>query len=53
MRLEAVIPTVFLITALVLSFLCLFAGSKKNFMEDYAIVTVRDASIRSNVLKVD
>jgi general stress protein CsbA len=41
MRILAVLPTVFCTVALVLSFLCLFAGSKKGFMEDYAIVTVR------------
>jgi general stress protein CsbA len=34
------IPVVLSAAALILTFLCLFAGSKKGFMEDYAIVTV-------------
>lgn len=41
MRLLALVPAVFTAAALVLSFLCLFAGHKKGFMEDYAVVTVR------------
>jgi hypothetical protein len=41
MRPTALIPALCCIAALVLSFLCLFAGSKKNFMEDYHILTVR------------
>lgn len=40
MRILAVLPALMCTVALVLSFLCLFAGSKRNFMEDYAIVTV-------------
>jgi hypothetical protein len=40
MRLSALIPAVLSAAALILSFLCLFAGSKQGFMEDYAIVTV-------------
>jgi len=40
MRLSALIPVVFGLGALILSFLSLFAGSRKGFMEDYAVVTV-------------
>jgi hypothetical protein len=40
MRLSALIPAVLSAAALILAFLCLFAGSKQGFMEDYAIVTV-------------
>jgi len=49
MRFTALIPVLLGLIALVLSFLALFAGSSKGFMEDYAIVTVssRVASIHS------
>lgn len=40
MRILAVLPALMCTAALVLSFLCLFAGSKRNFMESYAILTV-------------
>lgn len=40
MRFSALIPVVLSAAALILTFLCLFAGSKKGFMEDYAIITV-------------
>lgn len=40
MRFSALIPVVLSAAAFILTFLCLFAGSKKGFMEDYAIVTV-------------
>ena len=40
MRFSALIPAVLSAAALILTFLCLFAGSKQGFMEDYAIVTV-------------
>jgi hypothetical protein len=40
MRVLAIVPVVLSAAALVLSFLCLFAGTKKGFMEDYALVTV-------------
>lgn len=46
MRLSAFLPVVLSIAALILSFLCLFAGSKKGFMDDYAIVTVSTPSNR-------
>lgn len=40
MRLLALLPIALCITSLVLAFLCLFAGSRRGFMEDYAILTV-------------
>lgn len=40
MRFLAAIPIVFCTTSFVLAFLCLFAGNRKGFMEDYAILTV-------------
>jgi hypothetical protein len=40
MRFSAIIPVLLSAAALVLTFLCLFAGSKQGFMEDYAVVTV-------------
>lgn len=40
MRLLALLPIALCIASLVLAFLCLFAGSRRGFMEDYAILTV-------------
>jgi len=40
MRVPAVVSAVLCVIALILSFLCLFAGSSQGFMEDYAIITV-------------
>lgn len=45
MRLAALIPVLLCTAALVLSFLCLFAGSSKNFMEEYSIVTLNTSRI--------
>jgi general stress protein CsbA len=45
MRLLAIVPLVLSVAALILSFLCLFAGSKKGFLEEYAIVTVGSFSL--------
>lgn len=41
MRLTALIPATCCTVALILSFLCLFAGHKKSFMEGYHLLTVR------------
>jgi len=41
MRFSALLPVVLCLGALVLSFLCLFAGSSKGFMDSYDLVTVR------------
>ena len=40
MRLLALLPAAMCIAALVLSFLCLFAGSNTQFLPSYDIVTV-------------
>ena len=40
MRSTALVSAVLCFVALILSFLCLFAGSKEGFMEDYAMITV-------------
>lgn len=40
MRVSAAVSIILCVVALILSFLCLFAGSSKGFMEDYAIITV-------------
>lgn len=40
MRFAAVAPLLFTLAAFVLAFLCLFAGSKSGFMEEYDIISV-------------
>lgn len=35
------LPALFALVALVLAFLCVLAGSKPGYMDDYAILTVR------------
>lgn len=47
MRFPALIPVVLSLVALILSFLCLFAGSKQGFMDSYAVVTVSPLRQRS------
>lgn len=49
MRLSALIPIVLIAASFVLAFLCLFAGSKKGFLEDYAIITLNTSRIGYNV----
>jgi hypothetical protein len=50
MRISALLPVLLCAAALALSFLCLFAGSSRGFMEDYAIVTLNTSRIGANVL---
>ncbi|KAF2467539.1 uncharacterized protein BDR25DRAFT_63480 [Lindgomyces ingoldianus] len=50
MRLSALIPALCCTAALVLSFLCLFAGNKENFMEDYHLLTLNTSRIGENLL---
>ncbi|CAL3969978.1 hypothetical protein PZA11_007489 [Diplocarpon coronariae] len=45
MRLIALFPLACAVVGFVLSMLCLFAGSKKGFMEDYPIVTLNTSSL--------
>ncbi|KAF2786634.1 integral membrane protein-like protein [Melanomma pulvis-pyrius CBS 109.77] len=50
MRPSAIIPLVCCTAALILSFLCLFAGQKKDFMEDYHLLTLNTSRIGTNLL---
>ena len=45
MRVSAFVPVVCLAASLVLTFLCLFAGWKTDFMQDYAIITLNTSRI--------
>ncbi|KAK4545672.1 hypothetical protein LTR36_002625 [Oleoguttula mirabilis] len=49
MRFSAILPVLLCAAALALSFLCLFAGSSKGFMEDYALVTLNTSEIGSTL----
>lgn len=48
MRLTAIVPCLCALAAMVLCFLCMFAGNKPGFMEDYHMATVRRGSRRYN-----
>ena len=50
MRLTALLPVLCCTAALILSFLCLFAGSKKDFLEDYHILTLNTSRIGESVV---
>lgn len=50
MRFLAVLPLLCCTAALILSFLCLFAGHKKGFMEDYSLLTLNTSAIGQNVV---
>ncbi|KAK4560800.1 hypothetical protein LTR86_005380 [Recurvomyces mirabilis] len=50
MRFLAIAPVLLCATGLVLSFLCLFAGSSKGFLESYDIVSLNTSRIGRNVL---
>ena len=50
MRFTALIPALCCTVALILSFLCLFAGHKKGFMEDYHLVTLNTSMIGENII---
>jgi hypothetical protein len=45
MRFSALLPIAFIATAFVLTFLCLFAGSSRGFMQDYAILTLNTSRL--------
>ncbi|KAK5130453.1 hypothetical protein LTR08_002017 [Meristemomyces frigidus] len=49
MRFLAILPILLCAAALVLSFLCLFAGSSKGFMEEYALVTLNTSQFGSTL----
>ncbi|KAK0946550.1 hypothetical protein LTR29_002018 [Friedmanniomyces endolithicus] len=50
MRISALAPVLLCTAALVLSFLCLFAGSKRGFMNDYSILTLNTSRIGASFL---
>ncbi|KAF2682846.1 integral membrane protein-like protein [Lentithecium fluviatile CBS 122367] len=50
MRLSALLPALCCTAALILSFLCLFAGHKKGFMEDYHVMTLNTSRIGEGVV---
>lgn len=51
MRFLAVVPVLCCTVALILSFLCLFAGHKKGFMEDYSLITLNTSAIGQNIVQ--
>ncbi|KAH7372329.1 integral membrane protein-like protein [Pyrenochaeta sp. MPI-SDFR-AT-0127] len=50
MRPTALIPVLCCTAALILSFLCLFAGHKKGFMEDYSLITLNTSMLGETLL---
>ncbi|CAE7202942.1 hypothetical protein CFE70_010510 [Pyrenophora teres f. teres 0-1] len=50
MRFLAILPVLCCTAALILSFLCLFAGHKKGFMEDYSLITLNTSAVGENVI---
>jgi len=50
MRPTAIVPVLFCTASLILTFLCLFAGHKKDFMEDFHLVTLNTSRIGRNLL---
>ncbi|EMD93873.1 hypothetical protein COCC4DRAFT_31100 [Bipolaris maydis ATCC 48331] len=50
MRFIALLPVLCCTAALILSFLCLFAGHKKGFMEDYSLLTLNTSAIGQNLI---
>lgn len=53
MRPTALFPALLCVAALILSFLCLFAGRKKGFMEDYHVLTLNTSMIGQGVIDSD
>lgn len=50
MRFSAVLPVLLGLASFILTMLCLFAGSKKGFMEDYAVVTLNTSQLGQTLL---
>ncbi|EDU51002.1 integral membrane protein [Pyrenophora tritici-repentis] len=50
MRFLAILPVLCCTAALILSFLCLFAGHKKGFMEDYSLITLNTSAVGENII---
>ncbi|KAH7379230.1 actin cortical patch SUR7/pH-response regulator pali [Phaeosphaeria sp. MPI-PUGE-AT-0046c] len=53
MRFSALVPALCCLAALILSFLCLFAGHKQSFMEDYHLVTLNTSQVGQTLLPED
>ncbi|KAL7915856.1 actin cortical patch SUR7/pH-response regulator pali [Trichoderma velutinum] len=53
LRLAVLIPLIFSFVAFVLTNLTLFAGSKKGFMEEYAVIRINATNLGQNVLPSD
>jgi len=51
MRLLALVPIIFTLAATIIGFLCLFAGSKPNFMSGYEILSLNTSRVGQNVLQ--
>jgi len=51
MRFLALLPVLCCTAALILSFLCLFAGHKKGFMEDYSLMTLNTSAIGQTLIQ--
>lgn len=49
MRASAAIPLVLSLTAFILSMLCIFAGSKKGYLEEANLLTVSTDSLKSDI----
>lgn len=49
MRFSALIPVLLIAASFILAFLCLFAGSHKGFLEDYAVLTLNTSRIGYDV----
>ncbi|CAK4011654.1 hypothetical protein AC578_2023 [Lecanosticta acicola] len=47
----AVLPVLVMTTAFVLSFLCVFAGNKPGYMEDYAFFTLNVSRVGENLIQ--
>jgi hypothetical protein len=50
MRFLPVLPFLLCLVALILGFLCIFAGSKPNFLESYSILTLNVSRIGQNLV---
>lgn len=50
MRFLAIIPLVFSLAAFIIAFLCVFAGSKPGFMDDYEILSLNTSQIGAGLV---
>ena len=50
-RFAAILPTVIIAIAFILGFLCIFAGNKPGYMEDYFVFRLNTTRIGSNLIK--